>query len=105
MLVSAVTCIERVPTRAAWLTRADAACSNFTSEFAASFNSWHMWATNFTQDLLSKTTGGPVIQGPLASMNNATAWMANNGPGTGCQQQPVRARSVPPPVRVGQFPV
>ena len=33
-----------------------------------------MWATNFTQDLLSKTTGGPVIQGPLAAMNNATAW-------------------------------
>ena len=26
------------------------------------------------QDLLSRTTGGPVIQGSLASMNNSTAW-------------------------------
>ena len=34
----------------------------------------HHRATNYTQDLLSRTTGGPVIQGPLASMNNATAW-------------------------------
>jgi hypothetical protein len=48
-----------------------------------------MWATNFTQDLLSKTTGGPVIQGPLASMNNATEWSADHGAGTGCQHQPV----------------
>lgn len=47
-------------------------CYNFTSEFRDTFNSWHLWATNFTQDLLSRTTGGPVIQGPLASMNNAT---------------------------------
>ena len=43
-------------------------CYNFTSEFTASFNSWHNWATNFTQDLLSKTTGGPVIQGPLITL-------------------------------------
>ena len=64
-------------------------CYNFSSDFAESFNSWHMWATNFTQDLLSKTTGGPVIQGPLASMNNATAWAAGKGKGSGCQQQPV----------------
>jgi hypothetical protein len=44
-------------------------CYNFTDTFRDSFNSWHLWATNYTQDLLSKTTGGPVIQGPLASMN------------------------------------
>ena len=49
-------------------------CYTFTKEFGDSFNSWHLWATNFTQDLLSRTTGGPVIQGPLASMNNATVW-------------------------------
>ena len=47
-------------------------CYNFTADFAARFNSWHWWVTNYTQDLLSKTTGGPVIQGPLGSMNNAT---------------------------------
>ena len=45
------------------------ACYNFTDTFKTSFNSWHTWATNYTQDLLSKTTGGPVIQGPLATMN------------------------------------
>lgn len=49
-------------------------CFNFTDTFRKSFNSWHFWATNYTQDLLSRTTGGPVIQGPLASMNNATSW-------------------------------
>ena len=49
-------------------------CFNFTHDFAQSFNSWHLWATNFTQDLLARTTGGPVIQGALASMNNATTW-------------------------------
>ena len=38
-------------------------CYNFTSDFAKSFNSWHLWATNKSQDLLSKTTGGPVICG------------------------------------------
>jgi hypothetical protein len=38
---------------------------------------WHLWGTNYTQDLLSRTTGGPVIQGPLASMNN----MTYKGPG------------------------
>ena len=43
-------------------------CWNFTADFAASFNSWHLWATNYTQDVLSKTTGGPVICGPLAKM-------------------------------------
>ena len=48
-------------------------CYNFTSEFTASFNSWHNWATNFTQDLLSKTTGGPVIQGPYSRMNAVDA--------------------------------
>lgn len=52
-------------------------CFNFTDEFRDSFNSWHMWATNYTQDLLSRMTGGPVIQGPLASMNNATTWGGN----------------------------
>ena len=41
-------------------------CYNFTDDFKASFNSWHTWATNKSQDLLSKTTGGPVICGPLA---------------------------------------
>merc|ERR1719174_347607 len=45
------------------------ACYNFTDAFRDKFNSWHAWATNYTQDLLSRTTGGPVIQGPLASMN------------------------------------
>ena len=43
-------------------------CWNFTADFAARFNSWHLWATNYTQDVLSKTTGGPVICGPLARM-------------------------------------
>lgn len=46
-------------------------CFNFTSSFTTSFNSWHLWATNFTQDMLSHSTGGPVVQGPLASMNEA----------------------------------
>lgn len=46
-------------------------CYNFTTPFAASFNSWHYWATNYTQDLLSRTTGGPVIAGPLANMGEA----------------------------------
>jgi hypothetical protein len=41
-------------------------CYNFTAPFKKSFNSWHLWATNQSQDLLSKTTGGPVICGPLA---------------------------------------
>ena len=44
------------------------ACYNFTTAFAASFNSWHYWSTNYTQDLLANTTGGPVIAGPLANM-------------------------------------
>ena len=43
-------------------------CYNFTYAFAASFNSWHYWSTNYTQDLLANTTGGPVIAGPLANM-------------------------------------
>ena len=41
-------------------------CYNFTEEFTDSFNSWHLWATNHSQDLLSKSTGGPVICGPEA---------------------------------------
>ena len=45
-------------------------CFNFTTEFQDSFNSWHLWVVNYTQDVLAKTTGGPVIQGPYASMNN-----------------------------------
>ena len=48
-------------------------CYNFTTEFKESFNSWHNWATNYTQDLLSKTTGGPVIQGPYSRMNTMNA--------------------------------
>lgn len=48
-------------------------CYNFTDEFRDSFNSWHDWATNYTQDMLSKTTGGPVIQGPYARMGAADA--------------------------------
>jgi hypothetical protein len=48
-------------------------CYNFTQEFTASFNSWHTWATNYTQDVLSKTTGGPVIQGPFARMGQLNA--------------------------------
>jgi hypothetical protein len=48
------------------------ACFNFTDSFRDEFNSWHMWATNYTQDVLSKTTGGPVIQGPLARMGATT---------------------------------
>jgi hypothetical protein len=43
-------------------------CFNFTLAFCDSFNSWHDWATNYTQDVLSKTTRGPVIQGPHAVM-------------------------------------
>ena len=46
-------------------------CYNFTKDFTASFNSWHDWVTNYTQDMLSKTTGGPVIQGPYARMGAA----------------------------------
>jgi len=41
-------------------------CYNFTPTFAASFNSWHTYMTNKSQDMLSKTTGGPVICGPEA---------------------------------------
>ena len=41
-------------------------CYNFTDEFKASFNSWHLWSTNYTQDLLAKSTGGAVFQGPYA---------------------------------------
>ena len=41
-------------------------CYNFAPAFTESFNSWHLWATNKSQDLLSKSTGGPVICGPLA---------------------------------------
>jgi hypothetical protein len=48
-------------------------CYNFTAVFRESFNSWHDWATNYTQDMLSKTTGGPEIQGPYARMGAADA--------------------------------
>ena len=54
-------------------------CYNFTNEFTTSFNSWHMWATNYTQDILSKTTGGPVIQGPYARMGQLNAKNASRG--------------------------
>ena len=47
-----------------------ASCFNFTEEFAASFNSWHQWSTNYTQQLLSESTGGPVISGPWAAMGS-----------------------------------
>jgi len=46
-------------------------CYNFTDAFRDSFNSWHTWATNYTQDVLSKTTGGPVVCGPYARMGVA----------------------------------
>ena len=41
-------------------------CFNFTDAFRDSFNSWHFYMTNKTQDVLSKSTGGPVMCGPLA---------------------------------------
>jgi hypothetical protein len=41
-------------------------CYNFTPAFTKSFNSWHLFMTNKSQDLLAKTTNGPVICGPLA---------------------------------------
>jgi hypothetical protein len=42
------------------------ACYNFTNDFKKSFNSWHLWMTNYSQDVLSKRTNGPVICGPSA---------------------------------------
>lgn len=48
-------------------------CYNFSVAFRESFNSWHDWATNYTQDMLSRTTGGPEIQGPYARMGAADA--------------------------------
>ena len=48
-------------------------CYNFTHDFIESFNSWHDWVTNYTQDMLAKTTKGPVIQGPFARLNAADA--------------------------------
>lgn len=48
-------------------------CYNFTTNFTESFNSWHNWGTNYTQDVLSKLTGGPEIQGPYAHMNKVDA--------------------------------
>ena len=48
-------------------------CFNFTADFKSSFNSWHDWATNYTQDMLSNTTGGPVLQGPYATMGDVDA--------------------------------
>jgi hypothetical protein len=44
-------------------------CYDFDTNFTESFNSWHDWVTNYTQDVLSKSTGGPVIQGALATMS------------------------------------
>jgi hypothetical protein len=41
-------------------------CYNFTPTFTESFNSWHDWSVNYTQDILSKSTNGPVVQGPYA---------------------------------------
>eukprot|EP00036_Acanthoecidae_sp_10tr_P014772 CAMPEP_0206291816 /NCGR_PEP_ID=MMETSP0106_2-20121207/3311_1 /ASSEMBLY_ACC=CAM_ASM_000206 /TAXON_ID=81532 /ORGANISM="Acanthoeca-like sp., Strain 10tr" /LENGTH=841 /DNA_ID=CAMNT_0053722381 /DNA_START=158 /DNA_END=2683 /DNA_ORIENTATION=- len=41
-------------------------CYNFTTEFTDSFNSWHAWCTNYTQNILANSTKGPVIQGPYA---------------------------------------
>jgi hypothetical protein len=41
-------------------------CYNFTEDFKESFNSWHTYMTNKSQDMLSKATGGPVICGPEA---------------------------------------
>eukprot|EP00041_Stephanoeca_diplocostata_P015780 m.302708 g.302708 ORF g.302708 m.302708 type:complete len:480 (-) comp20150_c0_seq1:280-1719(-) len=46
-------------------------CYNFTAEFTASFNSWHTWMTNKSQDMLSKSTNGPVINGPHARYQTA----------------------------------
>ena len=40
-------------------------CYNFTDEFRDSFNSWHLWSANYTQDVLAKS-GGAVFQGPYA---------------------------------------
>ena len=44
-------------------------CYNFTKSFAESFNSWHTWMTNKSQDVLAKSTGGPVIDGAYARYN------------------------------------
>jgi len=43
-------------------------CYNFTQNFADSWNSWHCWGTNYSQELLARTTGGPVIAGPVANI-------------------------------------
>ena len=59
---------------------------NFTDAFRDSFNSWHTWMTNYTQDLLSNVTGGPVIQGPLASMNQ----LGNDTDPSACDFQAIR---------------
>ena len=48
-------------------------CWNFNQSFADEFNSWHAWGTEFIQDVLSKTTGGPVFCGPLAKMGGTDA--------------------------------
>ena len=47
-------------------------CFNFTASFTESFNSWHEYMTNKSQDMLSKTTGGPVICGPHASYGKSS---------------------------------
>eukprot|EP01063_Lacrimia_lanifica_P014015 TRINITY_DN2063_c0_g1_i2.p1 TRINITY_DN2063_c0_g1~~TRINITY_DN2063_c0_g1_i2.p1 ORF type:complete len:374 (+),score=174.76 TRINITY_DN2063_c0_g1_i2:60-1181(+) len=44
-------------------------CYEFTADFKESFNSWHTWSTNKSQDVLAKTTGGPVICGSYAMWN------------------------------------
>ena len=54
-------------------TKSGRSCWNFSQAFAASFNSWHAWGTEYIQDVLSKTTGGPVFCGPLAKMGGTDA--------------------------------
>ena len=48
-------------------------CWNFSRSFADEFNSWHAWGTEYIQDVLSKTTGGPVFCGTLAKMGGTDA--------------------------------
>jgi hypothetical protein len=49
-------------------------CFNFTSEFGARFVAAHTEMLNYTQDMLSKTTKGPVICGPLSRWNLPTTF-------------------------------
>jgi len=43
-------------------------CYKFTPEFAKKFNAGHDLLLNHTQDVLSKLTGGPVLDGPYAAL-------------------------------------